>query len=101
MSSQRGAERQQGGAAAEVAVVEVEAHETVVGEEGEENGDEPDVGPRLPSLEDLHTAAIPTHKWPPKSARNEFTRESRNPWQQRRWPIGSARSHIRLYFCCL
>ena len=38
------------------------------------------VGLHLPSLEEVHTTAIPTHKWPPKASRNEFTRELAAFW---------------------
>ena len=38
------------------------------------------VGLHLPSLEEVHTTAIPTHKWPPKASRNEFTRELAALW---------------------
>ena len=34
----------------------------------------------LPSLEEIHEARIPTHKWPPKSARADFTRECGDLW---------------------
>ena len=39
-------------------------------------------GPHLPSLEEIHTTAIPTHKWPPKAARGEFTREMTALWDR-------------------
>ena len=59
-------------AAQRVVVEEAEGHEDVVA----------DVGPRLPTLEEVHTTAIPTHKWPPKAARNEFTREVDALWDR-------------------
>ena len=62
----------EGGAAAQVVVEE---------EEGLDEG-VADVGPRLPSLEEVHTTAIPTHKWPPKASRSEFTREMTTLWDR-------------------
>ena len=40
----------------------------------------PGAGPPLPSLDEIHTTFIPTHKWPPKAARAEFTRECSDLW---------------------
>ena len=51
------------------------------GEEEEENN-EADDGPHLPPLEEVHTTSIPTHKWPPKAARGEFTREMTALWDR-------------------
>ena len=37
---------------------------------------------QLPSLEDVHKTRIPSHKWPPKGARPDFTRELSTLWGQ-------------------
>ena len=52
------------------------------GEVEEDDEGVADVGPHLPSLEEVHTTAIPTHKWPPKAARGEFTREMTALWDR-------------------
>ena len=36
----------------------------------------------LPSLEEAHCTYVPTHKWPPKAVRSEFTRVATSLWQQ-------------------
>ena len=42
----------------------------------------PGAGPPLPSPDEIHTTFIPTHKWPPKAARAEFTRECSDLWRK-------------------
>ena len=39
-------------------------------------------GPPLPTLQELHSTAIPTHKWPPKQSRADFTREAGALWDK-------------------
>lgn len=54
---------------------------------GGSQGTQADPGPQLPeaaslpTLQEAHSTYIPTHKWPPKACRTEFTRALTSLWQ--------------------
>ena len=53
-------------------------------------------GPPLPTLQELHNTAIPTHKWPPKQSRADFTREAGALWDKVASNPGDVHQWIRL-----
>ena len=60
----------------------------------EQQADPP--GPPLPTLEELHNTAIPTHKWPPKQCRADFTREAGALWDKVASNPGDVYQWVRL-----
>ena len=77
--------------------VEVEGGDggDAVGDEGAEQQADPP-GPPLPTLEELHNTAIPTHKWPPKQCRADFTREAGALWDKVASNPGDVYQWVRL-----
>ena len=65
----------------EVGVEGGDGGDAVRGEEGLEPGVLPEAA-SLPTLQEAHSTYIPTHKWPPKAARPEFTRAIISLWQR-------------------
>ena len=70
------------------------------GGEAEAEGVLPDGAADLPTLEEAHCTYIPTHKWPPKAVRSEFTRVVTSLWQQVAEIPGDVKLRVKLLIFC-